>query len=772
MNKFHSPLHRATFRRFFLKSLTLAIPQFVIAAFFFLINNFLILTSSYTDENGKTISSKDTLRFTIVQDIMNPEYIAPLFAILGFVLGIALFYFIDSKRTMTVYYSMGLTRKQLFSSVYGAGATVLSLSIVIPFLANAVINVIYLGSCSALWTQTLYYILFCLGINLFGFSTAAFCMSATGTIFEGAFNGLAFAALPFLFGKFLITLAKRFLNGSAFNLALKPMLYEAPLKDPVFGNVGSVAPDWNPFKFGELLFSNSEKYGRSFKEYKVISSLWTEPGHIFIIITLIALTVLLCALSVRAFSKRKSEFCGMPAANKTMNLFGVTVYGYFIVCTMAAMIPLNYILAAVIALASFVIIFFAVSCLTEHSFKLGFTHWKQGLISVSALGAMIIILGTGGFGYSSYIPDADEIKSARVTAIHNNVFEEELPGLRKMTSLDGISFGDNGIGRKSIHGTPYNGSYFEESEISKVTYLHSKLIESKGYTKAVNSLNVSSFYSSNGSRDVAICYTLKNGKTVIRYFRSVSDEAIEADILIHNNKFYKKEIIKKVRDNLSDETELVLTAPFYKDSRDLDLTPEQKAELALAIEKDIKAQTAEERFFPDKQICGYLSIKYMQKYGYDINDTIMHSESEEESPFLTITSDMVNTINLLQKWGYAEVFTSRPEITEAYITDERNIKEREMYLPIISCEPEGFSPFRQEEKFSNPFTDYDVNDVNKVLNTKDTKQLREIMNVAQPWYPTTRGGYQINVLTKDKRTFTAFIPEDKAPEWVKAIKIK
>lgn len=779
MNKFHSPLHRATFRRFFLKSLTLAIPQFLITAILFFTNNVDSLYGNFDQETGAPIKASDLYRFVIVNDIFRPEIMAPLLAGLGVIFGVALFFFIDSKRTMTVYYSIGITRKQLFTSVYAAGAAALSLTVILPFIATAVANVAFIGNSAIIWTQTLYFILFVVGMNLFGFSVAAYCMAGTGTVFEGAFNSIAFTALPFFFGNFLNILSKRFLNGSAFNLVLKPMIYETPQKDPVYGNVGVIAPEWNPFKFGDLLFSSNESYGCSFKDDKVVNSLWDNPGAVFVAIAVLALAALIGTFAVRKFSKRKSEFCGMPAADKFMNLCSITVVGYFIVCTLSAKIPVNYILAAVIALAVFAVLFFIVSCLTEHSFKLGFTHWKQCLVSVGALGALVVILITGGFGYSSYIPDVDEIKSARVTSVHegfrNSQGAEVLPGLRRAASQN-ISFGmgsDGTTGREYVFDCPLYTGYFDESEASKVTALHQKLIASDGYTVPFAGFNAS-MEGKAVSRDVAICYTLKNGKTVMRYFRNVNDEALDAAVLVQQNKFYKSEMIENFKKLLNEENKLAVEAPFHDEYKELELTSEQKTELLKAVEKDLTAQTAEERFFPDKQICGYISTlsieETMKAMGSRNNPNYETVSEEAASSVLTVTTDMVNTVTLLQKLGYADVFNHRPEIDEIYITSEYNIFTREQYLPIVECSYNAYHGF-QDDKITNPY-ESGVNDKSKVLSVTDKKQIDEILSVAQPIYPTTRGGYQISMRIGNENLISALIPEDKAPEWVKTIKIK
>lgn len=765
---FHSSLHKSTFRRFFFKGLPLSLIPLVMMSNQSLMSNYMSFTSdNMVAENGEKIKAADYYLYRIMDYVLSEEMDSILFAAIGLIFAVFLFWVIDSKKMMTVYYSLGLTRKQLFGSIYAAGAVLLSLSVILPLTANAVLNVVFLGNCAILWTQTIYYILFITGLMLFGFSIGAFCMAGTGTVFEGALNGLAFSLLPFYFGKSLLNLTKRYLNGAAFNLKLAQIAIEKPTEKIADGTIGTLPKNWNPFTFGEILFGN--KYGTALKETKNVPSLWNDAGANFCVIFIIAAAVLLAVLALRKFSHRKSELCGVPAAAKYMNLCGVTVYGFFVVCAVASMLPLNYILSAVIALLIFVVLFFSVSCFSEHSFRLGFEHWKQCVASVAVLGGMIIILSTGMFGYSSYIPKAEDVRSARVTAVHNEFSEAPLPGLRQM-SLD-VGYGSSGaLFRTMTQLGSFSGSYFDESEISKVTSLHEKLIESKGYTEYYNSNQFS-----NASRDIVVCYTLKNGKTVTRYFRNVNDEALEADILIHQNHFYKSEMIEKAKNILtvSDETKAVI-APFYEEHKAMDLTEEQCSELFKAIEKDITAQTAEERFYPKTQILGYLGyiVSGMEQRNEMFSDgystyimEIDEEQPEKAAPFLTITPDMKNTISLIQKWGYGDIFAHRPETTTIYAFDERKISEKNFYQPFVTSATERHFYDDMDTDFIE--SSY-LQENEKLVEIKNKKQISEILSVAQPWYPTTRGGYQIIIKTSKEKARAAFIPEDKAPEWMKA----
>ena len=117
-----------------------------------------INNAAASPRQGETVVSlKETYRYLLMGDA---EF-APL-AILAVVgcsvlLGVMMFRFIASKKTVNVFYSLGITRKSLFVSKYLAGVLMLVVSVALPLLFNLILNFSYLGSSWQLWSATAYY---------------------------------------------------------------------------------------------------------------------------------------------------------------------------------------------------------------------------------------------------------------------------------------------------------------------------------------------------------------------------------------------------------------------------------------------------------------------------------------------------------------------------------------------------------------------------------------------------------------------------------------
>ena len=113
-----------------------------------------INNAAASPRQGETVVSlKETYRYLLMGDA---EF-APL-AILAVVgcsvlLGVMMFRFIASKKTVNVFYSLGITRKSLFVSKYLAGVLMLVVSVALPLLFNLILNFSYLGSSWQLWSQ-------------------------------------------------------------------------------------------------------------------------------------------------------------------------------------------------------------------------------------------------------------------------------------------------------------------------------------------------------------------------------------------------------------------------------------------------------------------------------------------------------------------------------------------------------------------------------------------------------------------------------------------
>ena len=112
------------------------------------------------------------------------------------VLGICLFRFMASKRTVNVYYSLGFSRQSLFWCRYMAGELLLLLSSLIPVAANVFLNLAYFGSSRGLWIAAGSVLAALVILSSLSFAVTALVFSCVGTIGEGALYSVLLLLSP------------------------------------------------------------------------------------------------------------------------------------------------------------------------------------------------------------------------------------------------------------------------------------------------------------------------------------------------------------------------------------------------------------------------------------------------------------------------------------------------------------------------------------------------------------------------------------------------
>ena len=114
-----------------------------------------------------------------------------LIIVVSILLAVLMFRFINSKKTVNVYYSLGITRGNQYFARYLSGLLMMTVSIAIPFLICLFINISVFGSSKELWSAILFYIGGYCSLSFFTFSLTAAVISGVGTIAEGiAFSGI------------------------------------------------------------------------------------------------------------------------------------------------------------------------------------------------------------------------------------------------------------------------------------------------------------------------------------------------------------------------------------------------------------------------------------------------------------------------------------------------------------------------------------------------------------------------------------------------------
>ncbi len=138
-------------------------------------------------------------------------------ALLCIFTAVILLRFMADKRTVNVYYSLGIKRHTLFLSRYFAGAVMITAATIIPIVAGFFVNLTFLKLS---WQLSIVYIHLFFGLwilSLLAYSLSAAVFSSVGTVSEGIVYSLGVMALPTILLVSLENMLSAFVPSSTFD---------------------------------------------------------------------------------------------------------------------------------------------------------------------------------------------------------------------------------------------------------------------------------------------------------------------------------------------------------------------------------------------------------------------------------------------------------------------------------------------------------------------------------------------------------------------------
>ncbi len=270
------------------------------------------------------------------------------------------------------------------------------------------------------------------------------------------------------------------------------------------------------------------------------------------------------------------------------------------------------------------------------------------LIITSAIGY------TGGFGFESNIPDSDDIEYISVstpiqlfTNKHNDYFETF------SSQVDYINL-------------------LSEKDIKTFRDIHAAFIEEQN---------------GNTGAYCDIMYVLKNGQKIERKYYFLGKDGINATLKLWETDFAKKQYAHLLQTNIPEddndttriviERELILNNVHiiskYNNITNITETMNDAGKKALreALYKDICTLSAKDWFYPEHQY-GVLALSNSEgaRGVMDPKTPIDEFEGNENGQYyFIINSKMLNTVSLLEKYGYMQYFNLDKEIASAHIVE-------------------------------------------------------------------------------------------------------
>ena len=702
------------------KNFILPLLTFAVSMFFYL-SNFCWDKINEAKEAAE-IRGQDVLKmmrdayevfiFDSEQAAYNPLfYIFPaLLVVISILLGVLLFRFVTNKKTVNVYYSLGIKRADLYTARLVAGIIMMLAATLIPLAVSLGINLHFFGSSAMLWRTFLFYAVHNVICVLAGLTISAAVSSCVGTVVESLGFSAVLAAFPSV-----VTMCV--------NYSVPAILNGAPSKTyygiyPVASSFGENYLDMtNSTLFGRAIahinllmlnrssFINSSSVEAMTKE---AAKKWVAPS----LTPYILWAVLIAAFFVFGlfmFKRRKAEICGFPGRSAVLNfvLCMIASFGaasliiYFIAYTSQIS---RWIMIALVIVATF-LVFVILDVILHLSFKALKKDWKIGLVHVGLMAAFLLSLYTGFFGYSSRVPDVQSIESASISAPNALMGSYKLGnGLRSGYNSNLYYFGEDGLKDYYYVGNRSNSlveDFNDKDDINTVREIHKAMIKAGN----INEMNCDpDDYSKRAtSQKVIIKYKLKNGRELVRVYNYVPLTDYPTLYTLEDTKNWNSKIKNELL-NIDSKNVIPIVFSAQMDNR-IAVDEELTAGLARAIYNDISTLSSDKLLTSNAKYLGsvafYVSRQNTQDEAYygsattvtepmpepgieedldmsrqdKVNELSAHGESSGhyislgDYSTVPITSEMTNTISFLREHGLYEKLTDESPIVSVRVKD-------------------------------------------------------------------------------------------------------
>ena len=638
-------------------------------------------------------------------------YIFPaLLVVISILLGVLLFRFVTNKKTVNVYYSLGIKRADLYTARLVAGIIMMLAATLIPLAVSLGLNLHYFGSSVMLWRTFLFYAVHNVICVLAGLTISAAVSSCVGTVVESLGFSAVLAAFPSV-----VTMCVNYSVPAILNGAPGITYYDIYPSSSSYGDMhldmtgstmfGRIISHINLLMLNRSSFINSSSVEAMTKE---AAKKWAAPS----LTPYILWAVLIAAFFVFGlfmFKRRKAEICGFPGRSAVLNFVLCMIASFgaaSLIIYLASKNPdiSTWLLIAILLVISMAV-FLVLDILVHLSFKALKKDWRIGLVHVGLMAAFLLSLYTGFFGYSSRVPDVQSIESASISAPNALMGSYKLGNGLQSGYNSNLYFGEDGLKDYYYVGNRSNSlveDFKDKDDINTVREIHKAMIKAGNLNKTNSD---SDDYSKRvTSQKVIIKYKLKNGRELVRVYNYVPLTDYPTLYTLEDTKNWNSKIKNELL-NIDSENVIPIVFSAQMDKRTA-VDEELTAGLARAIYNDISTLSSDKFLSSNAKYLGSVAfyVNREQREDYSIyesseyvNATSMEDEiTEEEEPLsrqetvdnlairdnsqgkylalgdysvIPITEEMTNTISFLKAHGLYEKLSDESPIVSVRVKD-------------------------------------------------------------------------------------------------------
>lgn len=700
----------------------------------------------------------------------------------GTAIGLILYHYMLAKAPSNVFFSVPQSRTSMFLSKYLAGTLLCAFSTVVPIFVCGLLNSISFGNSIGIWKTALYISLSLFAPMMFMFTLSAFVCCAVGSTVEAGYIA-AFMLLPIALKWTFQNLATYVLYGSPYQnstfalydswILIQDDNVSSPVVERVFPFV-SFETYLMPITFGNIknvsrvriLLDFDFDYANSFKR----------------VLIFLAFTLLIAIAACIIYNRRKAEKAGFLGASKLTTNAAIFSVSLLLSALVSGLVSTDgyeagsekgmFLIFAVISLLVFAI----VELFVLRSFKQFLKNLWMLAVHWGIVGVVLLVVSLGLFGYSSRLPEADEVKSAAITTETGDLFTIPLGGGSEMSYNTN---GDAGLRyefQKAAHALM--GDFTKKEDIEKILNIHKLLIPLKG-----KSVTNETFYAADGERLMNACirisYTLKNGKVMNRMYAYASDTVLRELAGLTKTDNYKEYAMKMLtgeNDYVSlgeynqfyNETEIALASPDFTQLTALpDYTNgDSRRVLLSAVAQDVENDRLPLDMAPTSDLLGYI-VLYMSvddEKGVSLLDVFSHSTNLK----IPVYSGMTSTVAVMKTSGLLKFFESTKQAVEMrvcrynagnstdtvlYSNYSVNLFSGRICVDAYDYLPESNETFdyKQESRLPVFPSDYET--------VTDKEKIAEYTNAMRMYCPLTESGSYVILRYDDNTAVCGYVPD-------------
>lgn len=765
----------------------------------------------------RNTSGKPKFAFLLTSEMQFMRYFV-IVGLLGFgiLMGIIAFKFITGKKTVNVYYSLGIKRTHLFTAKFLSGAAILALSVLLPLLICFILNVATLGFNKYLMVAIVYNFLGLFAIAFSAYSITALVFSTVGTAFEGVlFSGIV-VLFPEIFFMCATALVSKLVVGTPYGENFSMYTNNSGVYSLSFSQRFAYLNPLRFFSEGIYTYASATDKAElaSYTSDKTVA--WSNPNFLPVICWMLV-SVAIFALAIFAYERRKAEIGGFIGKNKVLNFIGTFVISFFIFTNVATYPSekLSQTVMFLIGLAVFAVVSILLYIVLLRNMKL----FKKNLINLPIqlviVALIYVFFFTGYLGNAYKVPDTADISYAELSSATQNLSVES-DGLTSYSFYNEVNL---------TRGTHPLGKYESEKDINYVRDVHQALAEVGKRTATIYNDDFNGVY----PVSVQIKYVMKDGSTIYRNYYGITDEilqklnsadntdyrtaklkdlfygAYDADAKPSQND-YSKEAFDKYYANMykkhlqSADTSAYIFNNVLKNGTELELTAQQMQQLRDCIYKDLTTITLSDMYTPSTTLgaikfCSVSGAEqpsnedgevqtYTSNGSYIKSDSLSGEEayspddlyangsewlSNQRVPTFLLSDKMTNTIDFLKTVGYYDELTSATQIKSVNL-----LPVKAFYAPNTYSARNSTSQIASKYSLGCEFVATLINEEDFVKNmypnsysVKDSADITSIVGSGVLRAVVSPNDYYAFVTLSDSTCITMYVKAENIPESIK-----